>query len=224
MISDEGDEYTYKIAGSFNAKMAYLGSFAIINIDNMKNDFKIVYPNSISLKLKNGVNIEEYYKEIKNSEISDKVQSFALETEKRESDQAMAKSFLSIIDSLSIIAIILAVIGITNNIVISFIQRKRIFAIYDSVGMNKSKKKMVLVYESIIMAFICIIIAFFAYLLFIYNVSGILNKIGVYIDINFDLNSFILYSSIAAVEIIISSIAPILFMKKMSIIEELRYE
>lgn len=214
----------YKIVGEFNAKMAYLGSFALISIDNMKKDFDITYPNSISMKLKEGVDIKGFYEDVKKSSIGNIISGIALESDKKDRDIAMTSSFISTIENVSIITIILAAIGILNNIVISFIQRKKVFAVYDSIGISKNKKMLVMLYEGIIMAFICVLVSYLSSFAIIGNVDGILKQIGVYIDITFNTNKFIIFAAIAVADVIISSIAMVLKIKKMSIINELRYE
>lgn len=220
----DGGEVEYKIAGSFNAKMAYLGSFALISIDNMKKDFGIEFANSISIKLKDGISIQKFYNEVKKNSIISEIGGVALESDKKEQDIAMTSSFLGTIENISLITIILAAIGILNNIVISFIQRKKVFAVYDSIGISRTKKMLVMLYESIVMAIICVVISYLSSYVIIDNVDGVLRGIGVYINITFNQNKFLMFAGVAVLDVLLSCIAMMMKIKKMSIIDELRYE
>ncbi|URZ01276.1 ABC transporter permease [Clostridium felsineum] len=224
LFTDDDKKLTYHIVGSVNAKMANMGSVAIISIDNMKKDFSIKKPNSVGIKLKKGIDSNSYYMKIKRSNIAKKIEMISIDSIKKKQDISMTQSFLNTINGVSIMTIILATIGVLNNIVISFIQRRKIFATYDSIGINKTKKKLVMFMESIFMYIVCILFSFLLYTIFIKNCGGILAYIGVYLEIKFNLKMFAVYSFIVLIDILVSSLIVQVKLDKLSIINELKYE
>lgn len=220
----DGNEYKYKIVGSVNVKMAFMGSFAFVGKDSIKSDFEIKFPNSIAVKLKENVDIDDYYRKIRRSEIKDYIKSISIDKTKKEQDIEMTSSFLNTIKAVSYMTLVMASIGIINNMMICFIQRRKTFATFDSIGMSKLGKTKILWYEGIITSFICVFISMLAYLIIFKNVHRILEFIGIYINLNSDFTVMINYSFIVVAEVLVTSLISDFKIRRSSIIAELRYE
>ena len=214
----------YKISGVVNAKLSYVGSVALISDESAKKDFNINYPNVICIKLKDGVDIDEYYDKLSKSNISKDIDSISLDYVKNQKDLKMTESFLSIINSVSLITIILAILGILNNNLICFIQRRKTLATLDSIGFSIKQRKIILFLESIFMAIICILASSILYYVVISNIQGILTYIGVYMQLDYDIIKFLQYSLLVLLELLISGGVIVKKVSKLSIIEELKYE
>lgn len=222
--SKNGEKFDYKISGIVNAKLSYVGSVALISDESAKKDFNINYPNVICIKLKDGVDIDEYYDKLSKSNISKDIDSISLDYVKNQKDLKMTESFLSIINSVSLITIILAILGILNNNLICFIQRRKTLATLDSIGFSIKQRKIILFLESIFMAIICILVSSILYYVVISNIQGILTYIGVYMQLDYDIIKFLQYSLLVLLELLISGGVIVKKVSKLSIIEELKYE
>lgn len=222
--SKDGDKFVYKISGAVNAKLSYVGSVALISDENASKDFNITYADTICIKLKDGVDIDNYYKKISKDDISKDISSISLDYVKNQKDLKMTESFLNIINSVSMITIILAILGILNNNLICFIQRRKTLATLDSIGFSIKQRKTLLFLESIFMAIICILVSSVLYYVVISNIQGILTYVGVYMNLSYDTVKFAKYSLLVLLEVLISGGVIVRKVSKLSIIEELKYE
>ncbi|WP_310603285.1 ABC transporter permease, partial [Anaerosporobacter sp.] len=130
-------------------------------------------------------------------------------------------------DALSIfsyLAIVIAALGIINNVSISFLQRKTEFAVLSSVGMENSLRRRILLFESIACVTWGIIIAILYSFLGLPLISQIISLIGLPLDISLAVSSLpTIY--IVSLTIVLLATLPVIFKsKKLSIIQELKYE
>ncbi|MCR4943766.1 MAG: ABC transporter permease [Clostridium sp.] len=219
-----GDKFDYKITGAVNAKLSYVGSVALISDENARDDFGINYIDTICVKLKDDVDIDGYYEKLSKSEVSKDIDNISLDYIKNQKDLKMTESFLKIINSVSMITIVLAVLGILNNNLICFIQRRKTLATLDSIGVSVRERKVILLLESVFMSLICILVSSILYYIAISNIQGILTYIGVYIDLSYDMVKFTQYSLLVVLEVLLSGGVIVGKVNKLSIIEELKYE
>ena len=137
------------------------------------------------------------------------------------------KSNQMIIDILSIfsyLALVITSIGILNNISISFQQRRKEFAVMTSVGMNRSKRKRLVLTESMTSVFWSIVIA----VPFTVMVNGIMEKLMKYVDmpmnVAFDWKSLPVYAAVAVVVVLIATLSTMRKSRKLNVVAELKYE
>jgi len=124
----------------------------------------------------------------------------------------------------SYLAIVIASLGIVNNVSISFLQRKSEFAILSSVGMENSGRIKILFFESIASVTWAMLITS-VYCIFGLKLVSVLTK-----SIGFDMAIVLDYKSlpiifIFSLVIVLLATLPVCFKsRKLSIIQEIKYE
>ena len=125
---------------------------------------------------------------------------------------------------LPVIALIVASIGIFNNITISFQQRRKEFAVMSSVGMNAKKRKRLVLVENMY----CVVLSIALSIPFMLLVNKLISKVMITLNMPlsllFDWSSVPMYSAILAVVIFIASLSTMKKSKKINVVQELKYE
>ena len=214
-------EKEYKIAGVINGKMYFNGNFGLINFDDLKNYFKINEASAIEFKTSKS-------QEDARTELIPKLKDLGVTINTRDEEMQQNiednKTLMTILSVFSYMAIIIASLGVFNNITIGFLQRKRELAILSSVGMGNLNRSVMLLTESILSVFWAIVFTLPFCPLAISILENLLKFISMPIKITFDIKSTIFFCGACFVIIIIASI-PVLFKsRKLSVIEELKYE
>ncbi len=121
-------------------------------------------------------------------------------------------------------SIVLAAIGIINNQVLGFAQRRREYAILYSVSMSKSQLKNMLIAETFgIFTTGCILgVGLGLWLKSI--LKSLLFSIGLYLNININYNSLLVTLGIMLMTMLLASNVPIRMISKMNVIKEIKYE
>jgi len=124
----------------------------------------------------------------------------------------------------SYMAIVIASLGIVNNISISFLQRKSEFAILSSVGMENSGRLKILFFESIASVTWAMLITS-VYCIFGLKLVSILTKsIGLDMAIALDFKSLPMIFVFSLVIVLIATLPVCFKSRKLSIIQEIKYE
>lgn len=214
-------EREFEIAGIIDGKMYFNGIGGLIKFDVLSKEFGIKEAGSISFKTNKEV------KDVK-EELLPVVKEFGAtlmtrdeSLEQNNEDNAMLMQILSLF---SYMAIFIAALGVLNNITIGFLQRKRELAVLSSVGMEKGVRSRMLLTESILCVFWAIIITVPFSFLELSLLEKLLRQIGMPLAVTLDVKSIPSYAIAALVIIILASIPVLLKNRKLSIIEELKYE
>lgn len=214
-------EKDFKIAGSINGKLYNNGQFVFIDNKVMEREFGIIEANEITCN----TYIEA---DIVKEEIKPIIRDFGAKaytkSEQEEANQQGNQMILDVLSIFSYMAMFIAALGVLNNIIIGFLQRKRELAVLSSVGMSTGNRAKMLLSESLLSVIWAIIIAVPYSFLGLKLLSNTLIQIGMPLDVQLDINAVPVYF-IAAVIVILLATIPILFKsRKLSIIEELKYE
>lgn len=133
-----------------------------------------------------------------------------------------------IIDILSIftyLALIIASIGIFNNISISFAQRKKDFAVMASVGMNAAKRRLMIFAESITGVIWSAAASIPYTMLLCVLAQKLLEQVGLGgMDIRFSWSQYPIYLAVIAFVIFLASIGSMKNIGRLKVVEELKYE
>ncbi|MCB2357079.1 FtsX-like permease family protein [Clostridium estertheticum] len=212
-------EVSYKITDIFNAKLS--PDVVLINKENLIKDFGIALPTMYSLQI-NG-NADEVKKALQKEFKGTLAQAKTFDEEVVESIGAIS-FFTKILLFFSVMTVILGMLGMINNIGVSFIQRKREFVVLNSIGMtNKQQRRMILI-EGVVTALLATllggIISYFAV-----NISNNLIKlVGLPLPIEYDFKAFFIISIGIFIIMILSSIFVMVKNSRVSIMQELKYE
>ncbi|WP_139355936.1 ABC transporter permease [Clostridium felsineum] len=219
VLKIDNREAKYKITGIFDAKVTE--SQILINKDNMINDFKVEVPDDYSLVVKGNVDKEKSNLENELMGTSAKVKTL------KETVAAYREDFQLLITALmffSIMTVAMGIFAIINNISVSFIQRKRELDVLSSVGATKGKNTLTIVIEGIFTAVFSIIgggiISYYSV-----GVLGKLTKlVGISIAMTYDFKAFYYVCIGILVTMLLASTSAVIKNKKISIVEELKYE
>ena len=133
---------------------------------------------------------------------------------------------LGIFKGFGIMALVICVFGVFNNLIISFIDRKRSLAIMRSVGMNKRQTLKMIFIEAFTGGLIGGIIGIIIGLLLIMNVEKVIEALGGSMK-GFIQLSWISLAVCAVGGIVITiaaSVGPALRSSKLNIIDAIKYE
>lgn len=149
--------YTYKIIGIIDMSLN-VGNMAIVDAEQLAKDADLENYSQIYIRCKDGFEIETVQKNIK-SEFGEDV--FYLETVSdvmKDNFDYVMKVF-NILNAYAYLAIVIGIIGVVNNIIASFLERKKEFAIYRSVGMQRKTLVSMLISETFLIALFSVFIA-----------------------------------------------------------------
>ena len=122
------------------------------------------------------------------------------------------------------LSVVLSFIGIINNQVISFIQRRRELAILNSTCMSRRQLKKMLFVETVISNLIAsIFVIMVAYVSTIY-INYFMQGIDMYVNVEFNISIVLKFIGIIYVILLLTLIIPIRKIRKMNIVNEIKYE
>lgn len=216
-VSNGGEEVFYKIVGSFKSRAndteAVIPShYAISDFDKITYGFlayTAVNPDAIMIQ------IRDLFGDTSNwSRTVEEFNHDSLNTINR---------FLSPMNNMTYFILLLATVGIVNNLLINYIQKRRTIAMYKSVGQSdKQNIKMTLIEgftSGLFGAVIGILISIFE-IQTIFIVAG--PKISMTPDLDF--KTFVFAGILGITVTLIGSIAPIIKGKKIKLVEEIKFE
>ncbi len=213
----------YKIIGFVNTKVAN-GIVGITSRSNLKNDLKQSWGLRMAMKILPG-----YDGDAMVMKIEDKLKNMSwyevrtLESQKKDYIEEN-KKIIMVLSAFSAATALIGSIGVMNNFLVSFLARKKALAIYASVGMSREQKKSMLLIEAVSGGLIGAVFGIAVTLLIIFRVGALLAKIDVTLVMELTLQTAILGLSGSVLVCLLSSIGVLRRSKKVSIIEELRYE
>ena len=111
-----------------------------------------------------------------------------------------------------------------NNFLISFIERKKQFAVLASVGMSRFQNKKILLIEALCVGIIGSIIGMFGGLILTYTIPYVLSASGLPLDIYYEPKIFVTCFAFGILITLISSIGPTMKASKLNVIDSIKYE
>ena len=122
------------------------------------------------------------------------------------------------------ISVLLAFVGVINNQTISFMQRRKELAVLNSTCMTKGQIKKMLLLETLIVNLLTILIAVIVSIFTTILVNSFIDGIELYMIIKYDLMIAIKFSLLIYIFLLLTLIVPFRRLKKMNIVEEIKYE
>lgn len=111
-------------------------------------------------------------------------------------------------------SLMLSFVGIINNQLISFIERKKEFAVLNSVCMSKKQLNKMLIIENIASNLTACIVGFVMAIVSVMLMGKIMNGIKMYINLSFNYEAGVLLVGIIFLLLLITVIVPIRKLKK----------
>ena len=217
----DGRVKDFEVAGIVDGKLYYNGSFIMIDNQQLRDSFHYSYTDSI------------YFN------VSDKSEVFAKEIEELSRtygarvmsvDEALERNLdgnrqmMNILSVFSIMAVVIGAFGALNNIIISFIQRKKDLAILSSLGMTQGQRsRMIYIESAVTVLWAIFFITPYGYLM-ARLITALTTMIGLPIPIEFHIAGMIPFFIAAFLLFILATLPVVMKSRKLSIIREIQYE
>jgi len=216
----EKGEKSYKVIGFFNNAMES-GDIALVSERFLKLDNDQKYYSRIYVKASMGL-----------ATVTGNIRSQFIRKEPRimtvdeleKMDRRNYDQMFNILKGFTIMTIIIGIFGVINNLIIGFLKRKRVLAIFRSIGMAKVQIVKMIIIESLTGGVIGSVVGVFAGILMVFITPCVLKAIDMSVPMHFSLNIMITSFLAGLVINFIASISPALKSSKLNIIEAIKYE
>lgn len=212
----------YKVIGFIESNRSD-GRFALVGERYLKSDMSV--KNYSELYIKTSKDSEEVVKNIQEKFKNRAPWVRSMKQMMKENMEANSK-ILGIFNGFGIMALVICVFGVFNNLIISFIDRKRSLAMMRSVGMDKGQTLKMIFIEAFTGGIIGGITGIIIGLLLVMNVEKVIEALGGSIK-NFIQISWISLAACIVGGILITiaaSIGPALKSSRLNIIDAIKYE
>ena len=187
----------------------------------MENISKI--PMQAHIEVKDSVDIDKL-----KEDITDVMKELYLEVQTAEEyiteQEESVASIMSIFYVVIGLAVVLSFIGIINNQVISFIQRRKEMAVLNSTCMSKGQLKKMLFFETVIANLIAAFIGVITSILLTDMLDNFMCGLSLYVQVEYSfMTAFVFTGAIFAV-LLLTLLSPVRRLKKLNIVNEIKYE
>lgn len=214
--------YEYEIAGFLSSPISANKRNCLISEKNFKEDFNRSVPSSILIK---GKDISENtLKKSLNKDLDEYGVSIKTKEEMKESELANNAGLMSSLESFSIMALIIGSLGIVNNLMVSFMQRRKELAVLTSVGMSKGQRSRMIFIEGATIGIFGSILGVFTGVLVCRFIPEISLSLDAYLKITIPDKKLIGLTIFGIVLMLVASLAPVFKASKISVVDEIKYE
>lgn len=216
-------EIKYKIVGTVNsAQFSTARNAIIVNLDNFFDNLTTI-PSQIEVKAKKSTDLNKLKdiikKQIKEPFANIKTIDEYIGDQKKDVDQIMALVYVVVG-----LAVALSFIGIVNNQVISFMQRRRELAILNSTCMSKNQLRKMLFFETVLTNIISGSLAITFGFILSKIIDSFMQGINMYIEMFYDWKTAFGFMGIVFVVLLFTLIIPMRKLRKMNVVNEIKYE
>lgn len=211
----------FKVISSANVKYTNLGNTNFISLSAALKHFGIKYADTF--KLASNISPQDTEKELK-SKLKGLGTTILTRDEDIKSEDKNSNQIVSILGIFSYITMIIGAFGILSNVSISFIQRKRELAVLSSVGLTNSGRGVMIFIESILQAFIGILVSILSSFWIISIMEDLFKYLLLGTDFKYPFSSFALISAAAFLLMLLTSLPSMRKSKNLQIVNELKYE
>ena len=133
-------------------------------------------------------------------------------------------SFMSLFYIIISLALVLSFVGIINNQIISFMERTKEIAVLNSVCMSKKQLRKMLVIENITSNIVACTFGFIVSIMSLRYMNKLMYGIKMYTDIQYQYIVGLIIMGIVLIVLLSTVIVPIKKMKKINVVEAIKYE
>lgn len=215
-------DYEYEIVGFLSNPISAQKRNCLISDKSFKDMLNKKVPTTLLVKGKNisesslkndlNKNLEEYGVSIKTKE------------ELKDTELKNNAGLMSSLESFSFMALIIGSLGIMNNLMVSFMQRRKEFAVLASVGMSKRQRSQMILIEGITIGIVGSILGVITGVLVCEFIPEISLSLDTYLKVIVPYFEVIKLCIFGILLMIIASLVPVLKGNKISIVSEIKYE
>lgn len=216
-------ELEYTVKGFVNS--VYFSSTRTVMVVDLQNYIENYTDIPIWLEIiaEEGSDLQKLKTELKDTLKEVNVQVYTFDEyvdEQEESTNSVMSLFYVIIG----LAVVLSFIGIVNNQIIGFIQRRKEIAVLNSTCMSRTQLKRMLKVEILVANAIACAIAIIVGYLATGMIDSFLQGMSLYMDIKYNWMFVFKFVGIVYVVLMITLIIPSRRIKKMNVVDEIKYE
>lgn len=180
-------------------------------------------PIQLHIITEDNVDLEKFKDKLKDEikEVNLKVQTVEEYISMQEQQSGSILGIFYVILGLSVF---LSFIGIVNNQIISFLQRRREIAVLNSTCMSKSQLRKMLLTETVLANLIASILVIIVSYISVNIIDNFMQGIDMYINVRYNIQSVLTFIGIVYVILLFTLIIPIRKLKKLKIVNEIKYE
>jgi len=194
----------------------------LVNLSYFDNHFEGTF-NQLNLKIDEGVSAGEVKNYISNKYADSQITIMTFD-ELIDSQLNTINTLLSGITIIILLGLLIGLLGISNNLQVSFIQRKREYAVLYSVCMSKGQLIKVLLIEMLMTFFSVVVIGLLGSLVMNKAMTKLLYAIGLRIDYQFNIQLFVILCVVVLLLLMLSTMPIIRKIYRMGIVQSLRFE
>ena len=215
--------YTYKVVGFVDASNFNVSrNMVVVEYNHFINDINGI-PIQLHIVLDNKKDADKM-KDVVHDAMKE-VGIYVQTTEEYITEQeSQVGGIIAIIYLVIGISVTLAFIGIINNQIIGFINRRKEIAILNSTCMNKTQIKKMLALETILSNFISLFLATIVSYITTVFINVFLINIGLYLNVTYDFMTVFKFELIVYALLLFTLFVPFRKLKKMNIVDEIKYE
>ena len=214
-------EQELHVCAVVNGKLYDSGEFILVSNDKLKELYHVYGANEISFKVKG--DMKEAEKQFK-AMVTNYGATYVDRDTMCELNIEQNDMIVKLIEVFAYLTMIIASIGIFNNIVICFRQRSREFAVLASVGMTGGARKRLILAESILCVIISLLITLPYSMLMVGVFTTLMYYVGMEFDVVFSWAEVPMYAIAITVIVLIASLSTMRKSRKLSVVAELKYE
>ena len=222
-IDVSGIKESFEIIGEFDGGQLNGGIMVLMNEDKIRSVFKQKESSILTFFLEDGADPQKVEKQLKESTKSLGA-TYQSKQEMLDDNVASNEMIINILKIFTYLALVIASIGIFNNISISFAQRRKEFAVMASVGMNIPQRRRMMLVESITGVIWSAVVCIPYTMLLCVLAQKLLTAAGMGFDIAFSWSSYPVYLAVVAFVIFLASIGSMKRIGKLKVVQELKYE
>lgn len=220
-VEVDNKKLSLRIVGKYDGKLWNNGRNLFVKPETIKEGLNIKEATSIAFNIVGEPDKAE--KEFKGF-LADLGATYMSNNDMMETNKTSNQQLVSLLSVFAIIAMLVASIGIFNNITISFQQRRKEFAVMSSIGMNANRRKMLVFAENMY----CVVLSIALSIPFTILVNELMSKVLITLNMPFalvfDWSLVPIYSIALAAIIFIASLSTMKNSKKINVVKELKYE
>lgn len=214
------EEKEMKLVGLYKNKSSF--NYLLLNLDNLPENVRASLTTNYYF---NSTKNQNETKKLLKKELSDYTADVYTKDEQTQQNTDQNELMITIFRAFSLMTIIIGSFGIISNTTISFLQRKKDFALYASLGMSQGQLAGMLLYEGILTVIMTFIVGVPLSLAEAHLVERVMSQL---METDFPIKVNLSYLPIAFLLlwliVMLSSLPALWKLRKLTIIEELKYE
>ncbi len=211
----------FKIVGIYDGKVFNAGLCILVKDDVIKQEFHVKEADTIYFATNGN---DQAVRDDLAPYLKSLGVTWTTRAEDMKRNDEQNQQIVMIMEIFAYLAMIIASIGVMSNITICFLQRKREMAVMASVGMNKTGRMGLILTESLASVAFSILLSIPFTILLTDLMTGFAAFVGLPMTITFSWTVLPFYAMVITGIILTASFSTMLKSRKLSVVQELKYE